>query len=130
MKKVLLVVGLILIGASILAYILKAEIEQGVSDGYAYAQTHAQGDCVESALKRLTPDIGMSDRMEILVFSRACLQRASHDPEYCRQIPANVFEAHRFIADQCARFGRDHKTCEKVIQYSASACAGSLPGMR
>jgi hypothetical protein len=124
------IVGLVIVVvlAGVLAYYYRAEMGAGSTAGAAYAASHAIGGCVSQSLSEIPTRTGMSGRMYLLAFSRSCLQRAAPDPSFCSEIPSSILEAASWIGGRCAPLSSDAKTCERIYQYAASACAGTLPG--
>lgn len=125
-KRILVIVGLILILATVTAFSLMIffEIQQGKSEGLAFAKKRNKYKCVNEVLKGKQICTEFSCFLKNHYFFQTCIDNAKPSARLCKNIPSmgNLYQFETWKNKQCKKNGRKDKGCRDIWEKVRNSC--------
>jgi hypothetical protein len=134
-KVVLIVAALLLlalVGAGALGWFwlqnnsarLREEGKAAMQDGAHFGSGKSTRECVDEALRRLTPELGIIDEAKNKTFLTACLKVADLDRSLCNGVPPRkeIIETANWAVSFCNSHGRPDQACTRLVGALQERC--------
>ncbi len=132
MNKRLLIISVLsftLIAIAFIGVIIFQQIQQGKSDGLAYAKRHDRSACVRAVIKGRRVCTKASCFLNNRYFFQTCMDNARPSSSLCNTVPhmGNLFQLEAWKNKQCQQKGRTDRTCHHIWQKVRSSCKTKKP---
>ena len=127
MNKRFLIIGLlsfVLISLAIISVMVFQDIQQGKTEGLAYAKKHDKRACVREVIKGKRICTEMSCFLKSRYFFQTCMDNARSSASLCRNVPTkgNLFQLEAWKNKQCQQKGRTDRGCHHIWQKVRNSC--------
>ena len=125
-KRLVVIAGLslALIAIASIGVIVFMEIQQGKSEGLAYAKRHNKSDCVKAVIKGKRICTEASCFLNNRYFFQTCMNNARSSASLCKNVPTmgNLFQLEAWKNKQCQQKGRTDRNCHHIWQKVRNSC--------
>jgi hypothetical protein len=127
MNKRLLIISslsLFFIFISTVGVLVFLEIQQGKSEGLAFAKKHDKHACVREVIKGKRICIKPSCFLKNRFFFQTCMANAKPSVSLCKSVPPirNLFQFEAWKNKQCKKTGRTDRGCHHIWQKVRNSC--------
>ena len=116
--------SLVLITLGTISTMVFLEIQQGKSEGLAYAKKHNKQACVREVIKGKRICTEASCFLKNRYFFQTCMDNARPSSSLCNSVPTmgNLFQLEAWKNKQCQQKGRTDRTCHHIWQKVRNSC--------
>jgi len=116
--------SLIIISLSATGTMIFFEIQQGKSEGLAYAKKHDKRACVREVTKGKRICTEFSCFLNNRFFYQTCMDNARASASLCNSVPSigNLFQFEAWKNKQCKKIGRADRGCHHIWQKVRNIC--------
>jgi len=121
---IIAVLSLVLITLGTISVLVFLEIQQGKSEGLAYAKKYDKRACVREVIKGKRVCTEASCFLKNRYFFQTCMDNARPSSSLCNSVPpiGNLFQLETWKNKQCQQKGRTDRTCHHIWQKVRNSC--------